>query len=74
MLAIGLERVSDRWALPVQGRVARAADNFLSDTLLLSKKQEEIMAQINWIESFDEALYKARAADKLVFADFFSPT
>ena len=32
------------------------------------------MAQINWIESFDEGLSKARATDKLVFVDFFSPT
>jgi uncharacterized protein YyaL (SSP411 family) len=32
------------------------------------------MAQINWLSSFDEALSKARAENKLVFTDFFSPT
>jgi hypothetical protein len=32
------------------------------------------MAQIEWIESFKEGLEKARAENKSVFADFFSPT
>jgi hypothetical protein len=31
------------------------------------------MAEIAWIESFEEGLAKARAEKKLVFADFFNP-
>jgi len=31
------------------------------------------MTQINWIESFDEGFSKARAEQKLVLLDFFSP-
>jgi len=31
------------------------------------------MHQINWITSFEEGLAKAKAANKLVFADFFNP-
>lgn len=31
------------------------------------------MAQIAWIESFEEGLAKARAENRLVFADFFNP-
>jgi len=31
------------------------------------------MAQIAWIESFEEGLAKARNENRLVFADFFNP-
>jgi hypothetical protein len=31
------------------------------------------MDQINWITSFAEGLAKAKAANKLVLADFFNP-
>jgi hypothetical protein len=31
------------------------------------------MAQITWIESFEEGLAKARTENRPVFADFFNP-
>lgn len=31
------------------------------------------MEKIAWIESFEEALKKARLENKLIFADFFNP-
>lgn len=32
------------------------------------------MSTVNWVQDFDMALEEARAADKLVLLDFFSPT
>ncbi len=31
------------------------------------------MEKIAWIESFEEGLQRARAENKLIFADFFNP-
>jgi uncharacterized protein YyaL (SSP411 family) len=31
------------------------------------------MIQVNWVQSLEEGLSKARAEDKLVFVDFFNP-
>jgi len=31
------------------------------------------MPQINWITSYTEGLDKAKAENKLIFADFFNP-
>lgn len=31
------------------------------------------MAQIAWIESYEEGLSKARLENRLIFADFFNP-
>ena len=31
------------------------------------------MAEITWIESFEEGLARARKENRLVFADFFNP-
>ncbi len=31
------------------------------------------MVEINWIESFDEGLRRAKGTGKLVFLDFFNP-
>ena len=31
------------------------------------------MIKVNWLQSLEEGLSKARAENKLVFVDFFSP-
>jgi len=36
-------------------------------------RKENIMAQINWLTSYDDALALAKTEDKLIFADFFNP-
>lgn len=40
----------------------------------IQRKKEDGMAQVNWLASLEEGLSKARATNKLVFVDFFSPT
>ncbi len=31
------------------------------------------MAKVQWIESYQDGLAKARAENRLIFADFFNP-
>lgn len=41
--------------------------------LPFTKERRTIMAEINWITSFDAGLARAKAENRLALADFFNP-